>query len=520
MRKFLILSLLGLSTLFLSAQETPRWGKWSRFGDNGDGTYSNPVLPMDFSDIDCIRVGDDYYAIASTFQFSPGVTLLHSRDLVNWEYCCNIVQDITSISPGMGYGRMDHYGRGIWAGSLRYHDGMFHLFFGTPDEGYFCTSSPAPEGPWEPLTCLMAGPGWDDCSAIWDEYGKAYFVGTCFSEGYKTYIFDMSPDGKSIDRSSARLINSDMGREANKLIRHGRWYYLVYSEYDGTARYVMARRARKVEGPYSEPKRLSLHNRAEREPNQGGIIQGKNGRWYFLTHHGSLDWSGRLVSLLPVRWKHGWPIIGDKGRMVWDGAMPGKEENLRLAADEGFESIGPQWQWNCQPREDMYSLVERPGWLRLKAFVPLKPVMEGAGNTLVQRIRRVPESVVTLKMDTGGMAIGQKAGLCHLSAKSSVIEAAVTDEGMRIQVENADSVVCSAPLASGELWLRSEWDSDGNNRFFYSTDGISYEAFGPAHRLSAGHYTGDRIGVFCYNTVREEGYADFDFISYSTSPNP
>ena len=120
---------------FAVAEEKNEWGKWTRWGDQGDGTYLNPIIPSDYSDIDCIRVGDDYYAISSTFQFSPGMTLLHSKDLVNWELCGNAISDLTQIGGELDWTRMNRYGRGVWAGTLRYHDGRFYLFFGTPDEG-------------------------------------------------------------------------------------------------------------------------------------------------------------------------------------------------------------------------------------------------------------------------------------------------------------------------------------------------------------------------------------------------
>ena len=140
----------------LMGQQQAEWGNWKNWGDQEDGTYLNPIIPSDYSDIDCIRVGEDYYAISSTFQFSPGMTLLHSKDLVNWEICSNIIDDLTQISESLNWTRMDRYGRGVWAGTLRHHNGRFYLFFGTPDEGYFMTSAAHPEGPWEPLTPLLA----------------------------------------------------------------------------------------------------------------------------------------------------------------------------------------------------------------------------------------------------------------------------------------------------------------------------------------------------------------------------
>src|SRR5579862_194498 len=153
-RILLLVAVAFLSPLVsLSAAEQPptRWGDWPLWGDQKDGTYRNPVLPGDYSDIDCIRVGSDYYAISSTFQYSPGMVILHSKDLVNWSIVGHAINDLTEISPELNWDRMNRYARGVWAGAIRYHDGKFWVYFGTPDEGYFMTTAESPAGPWEPL---------------------------------------------------------------------------------------------------------------------------------------------------------------------------------------------------------------------------------------------------------------------------------------------------------------------------------------------------------------------------------
>ncbi len=442
------------------------WGDWQQWGDMGDGTYRNPIIPADYSDIDCIRVGDDYYAITSTFQFSPGMTLLHSVDLVNWEIVTNIINDLTQISPELDWSRMNRYARGVWAGTLRYHDGRFYLFFGTPDEGLFVTTSPNPEGPWSQLTALIREPGWDDCTAMWDDNGKACFVATNFKDGYKTYMFEMSPDGMAINRESALLINSGNGREASKLIKVGDWHYLIFSEYKpGIGRYVVAKRSRSMFGPYDQERQLALTSAEALEPNQGGIVQGIDGNWHFLTHHGTGDWSGRVLSLLPVTWIDEWPIIGQVipsdniGKMAWTAPMPAPSNGKRTITiiNEDFDSINlaPHWQWNYQPRTEFFSLTQRPGWLRLKAFRPLATdCLMKAGNTLTQRTFRKKENAVTLKMDISQMTDGQKAGLCHFSKSHSAIR--VTKDGNQTYIEyrDDDGSIRGDQLTQPHIWLR------------------------------------------------------------------
>lgn len=506
------------------AQDKKTWGNWTHWGEQKDGTYLNPIIPSDYSDIDCIRVGDDYYAISSTFQFSPGMTLLHSKDLVNWRICGNIIDDLTQIGPELNWDRMNRYGKGVWAGTLRYHNERFYLFFGTPDEGYFMTSSPQPEGPWEPLTPLLREAGWDDCSAMWDEDGKACFIGTHFADGYKTYLFKMSGDGKKIDRKSAKLVNSGSGREANKMIKVGDWYYLIFSEHKSDkGRYVMAKRSKKMMGPYKEERQLALPSREAMEPNQGGIVQGKDNNWYFFTHHGTGDWSGRIASLLPVTWIDGWPIIGEVlpeniGTMKWRGSMPFSiPEKFHIQRSDDFDTdkLSVQWQWNYQPRADKFSLTERPGWIRLKAFTPIKPnELLSAGNTLTQRCFRVTNSDVVIKADISNMADGQKSGLCHFSSQHAAI-GVVKDGGIcYLEYRKNGNVIRGSRIDASYIWLRSQWGLDGNSRFSYSLDGDRYQPFGEPYQLVWGNYRGDRLGIYCFNDKAESGFVDIDYFHY------
>lgn len=506
------------------AQSDNKWGDWSSWGDQQDGTYLNPIIPADYSDIDCIRVGNDYYAISSTFQFSPGMTILHSTDLVNWRICGHAVEDLTQISPALNWDQMDRYARGIWAGSIRHHNGRFYIFFGTPDEGYFMTSAPKPEGPWEPLHQVLAEPGWDDCSVLWDEDGTACFVGTHFADKYKTYLFNMTPDGKTIDRSSAIPVNSGAGREANKLIKVGDWYYLIFSEYyPEKGRYVMAKRSRKLMGPYMEEKQLAHPSKFAMEPNQGGIIRAHDGNWYFLTHHGTGSWEGRAVSLLPVTWIDGWPIVGNVGsdgigNMVWKGKIPGSQtwKNDSSATDHfDGQTISAQWQWNYQPRAEMFSLTERPGWLRLKAFKPLKQSqLLQAGNTLTRRCFRSSRNEVITKFDISGMTDGQQSGLCHFSKEYASIGVVQNNGIRRIEYKQNDVVTPGDVVNTPYIWLKSVWGLDGKSRFSYSLDGEAFTDFGEIYQLKWGNYRGDRIGIYTYNDNQENGVIDVDFFEY------
>lgn len=503
-----------------------KWGNWSAWGDQGDGAYRNPVLPSDYSDLDCIRVGGDYYAISSTMQFSPGMAVLHSKDLVNWSLIGHAVNDLTQIGPELNWDRMNRYGRGVWAGAIRHAKGRFWIFFGTPDEGYFVTSAVNPAGPWEPLHALMKGGGWDDCCPFWDDDGQGYFIGTHFADRYKTYIWKLAADGNGLVEESRVLIHEGAGREASKLLKVNGTYYHFFSEVQHGARVVMMQRSKTIMGPYAERRQLTAENRDAHEPNQGGLVDTVNGDWYFLTHHGKGDWEGRAASLLPVTWIDGWPIpgatdaTGKPGLMVWGGKKPlsGPKVTPQTSDDFSAGSLGVQWEWNYQPRPDKWSLAERPGFLRLRAFRPLRPDdLMSAGNTLTQRAFRSKENQVTVCLDLSGVADGQKAGLCHFAKSHSAIGIVRDGDTLRIEARANGALTRGPEIKASRLWLRSCWGLDGRSRYAYSTDGTAFVDFGPEYKLSWGHYRGDRIGIHCFNTKQDDGFVDVDFLNYEFS---
>lgn len=500
------------------------WGDWPNWGDQGDGTYRNPVLPADYSDIDCIRVGSDYYAISSTFQYSPGVVILQSKDLVNWRIIGHVVDDVTQISPELNWNRMNRYGRGIWAGAIRYHDGRFWVYFGTPDEGYFMSTATNAAGPWQSLHCVLREARWDDCCPFWDDDGQGYLVGTCFKDGYKTWLFKLTPDGRDLVGGWRVLLDQGSGREANKLYKINGYYYHLFSEYKpGVGRYVMMQRAKNITGPYTETRQLSHAQMEAHEPNQGGLVQTEQGNWYFFTHHGAGDWEGRCASLLPVTWVNGWPIIGKVGKdgigsMVWSGRMPVANTPIVVPqTDDNFNGpkLGVQWEWNYQPRADKWSLTERPGFLRLHAFKPLqRDNLKKAGDTLTQRSFRTSTNIVTLALDLSGMTNGQIAGLCHYSKDYSTIAAHCQDGIITLESARNQTITNGPVLRTHKLWLRSTWGLDGESHYAYSTNGTDFIAFGEPYQLGWGDYRGDRIGIFTYNNDADTGYVDCDSFTY------
>jgi beta-xylosidase len=501
------------------------------WGNQGDGTFVNPVLPGDFSDIDVIKVGDLYVAMTSTFQYSPGMTIFTSRDLVTWRIAGNAINDVTQISPELSWQRMNRYAKGVWAGSLSYHDKRYWVYFGTPDEGFFVTTAPAPEGPWEPLTHMTSEGGWDDCCPFWDDDGQGWFVSTHFKGGYKIWLHKLTPDGKGLVKDSGRVLYQGPASEANKLFKHDGWYLHYFSEVKkNEGRVAMMRRARSLEGPW-ETRQL---NRAKPiDPNQGNIVPAPDGSWWFLTHFGSGNWRGRQANVLPVTWIDGWPILGTVeadgiGTMTWRARLPITPADKPTLPISGETFDGPGlnacWQWNYQPRTDHWSLTERPGFLRLHAFQPTTATrqceLKRAGNTLTQRSMGSAKNVVTATIELNGMADGQKAGLCHYSGPWSTI--GVEQVGnvrtlVRVVGSKEEKRTTGPAVTAKRIWLRSQWDTNGAETASYSLDGKTFTTLGDASSLGWGDYRGDRFGVYSYNTAADQGYVDVDAVTYEVA---
>ncbi|NUT91764.1 MAG: family 43 glycosylhydrolase [Saccharothrix sp.] len=512
-----------------AAAAPPPAGTW---GDQGDGTYVNPIVPADLSDWDCIRVGSDYYGITSTFGYSPGMAVLHSTDLVNWRTLGGAVDDVTRIGPELNWDRMNRYGRGVWAGSIRHHAGRYWIYFNTPDEGFFMTSAPSPSGPWEPLHALWRTSGWNDVCPFWDDDGQGYLVTTHYADAYKVHLFKLSADGKSLIGPST-VIHQSRGSEANKLYKIDGTYYHLFSEVKSEGRVVMMNRGPSVYGPFETRQLQHVSPSVDREPNQGGLVQAPDGSWQWVTHHGTGQWEGRVLSLLPVTWVDGWPVLGEVGAdgigtMVWTGRVPGGgtpglpvDALPPVVTGDLFTDtrLKPQWEWHYQPRADRWSLTERPGFLRLKAFAPLvADNLTKAGNTLTQRVLRTAGgATVTVRLELAGLGDGQHAGLCHYAATYAGLGVRRSGTTTTIAHNVGGTVTLGPVVTQNAVHIRTSWDVNGVSQFSYSLDGSTFTSFGGTYQLTWGGYRGDRVGIYTYNP-NGTGYVDVDSVQYTIAP--
>jgi beta-xylosidase len=442
------------------------------------------------------------------------------------------VPDLTQISPELNWNRMNRYGRGIWAGAIRHHAGRFWIYFGTADEGYFMTSAPRPEGPWTPLRQLLRGPGWDDCAPFWDDDGKGYLIGTNFSDGYKIHLWEMSPDNASLIAASDQVVYQSKGSEANKLYKFNGTYFHFFSEVQGDTRVMMMRRAASTHGPWSDQRQLMQADLSALQPNQGGIVQGPDQKWYFFTHHGDGDWAGRAASLLPVHWIDGWPVIGQPdqagiGTMVWEGKMPASGARQFPQGSDNFDggALAPVWEWNYQPRMDKWSLSDRPGFLRMRAYAGLDGGnLLKVGNVLTQRVVRTSAQSFAARLDLKGMADGQHAGLVHFTAQpqagnpaeSTASAGIVMVDGKRyLEISRDGSYSRLQRWTHDAIWLRSSWGLDGKSTLSVSADGKRFLPVLADFQLTWGAYRGSRVGLFTFNQTGEQGYMDVDAVNYA-----
>jgi beta-xylosidase len=511
------------------AQSETDLGKW---GQQPDGTFINPLMPADFSDLDAIRVGGDFYAISSTFQYSPGLVVLRSRDLVNWRIIGHVVDNVTSISPDMNWDRMARAGHGIWAGSIRFHNGRFFVYFGTPDEGIFMSSSADPSGHWDSLKKIIPESGWDDPCPFWDDDGQGYLVTTRYKadpvtgKTYNIHLFRLNAVGDSIDHDSDLIIHQSRGSEANKLYKIHGLYFHYFSEVRSEGRVPMIERASKLEGPWEIKQIGHVNPKVDKGPNQGGLIELPDHRWYFVTHQGTGDWEGRAGVLLPVTWIDNWPILGSPGpdgigNMIWRDRAPlplRGEASLVTSDDFHSRTLKPQGEWNYQPRSDAWSLTEQPGVLTLHAFEPLRTSQfNTVGNVLTQRAMRTAANRVTLKLLLTKMADGQRAGLAHYAKSDGELEVIQRHGERRIAVVIEHSETLGAKITGDTIWLRSEWDFEGQSHFSYSADGKTFTSFGALYQLTWGSYRGDRIGIFTFNDIDRKGSIGVLSFNYETA---
>jgi beta-xylosidase len=486
----------------------------SQPGDNGDGTYTNPVIPADFPDPDVIRVGDTYYMVTTTMFIFPGVPLLKSHDLVNWEYCSNAVPRF-DFSACYNMDSCNRYGHGQWATSLKYHHGKFYLLFITLNEGGFMCTADKPEGPWK-ITHLPKG--FYDPGLFFDDNGKIYVA-----QGYSK-ISMTEVDSNLAPISSDSLVftgNIRPGLEGTHVYKMNGYYYL-YCTYGGLDGMQVALRSKNIYGPYEQ--KLLIYDTTKGINygiHQGALIQTQTGQWWTMLFVDSGPF-GRFPSLQPVTWVDDWPMIGVDGKAVVTFKKPDVGDIYPLKhfiTSDDFEkpALGMEWGWNHNPDSTTWSLTEKSGYLRLKTS-GLSQNLVLARNTLTQRPfakrnQNIP-TIASTKMDVNKMKDGDVAGLAVFQDPYAYIGVKKIHGAFYIVMVNNGKTMDSVHLQSFTVYLKtSACNATGKATFAYSTDDKDFSSLGDelAMRFNLKIFTGNKFCLFNYATQEKGGYVDVDW---------
>ena len=496
------------------------------WGDLGNGFYRNPVLNADFSDPDVIRVGAKYYMVASDFHFL-GMQVLESEDMVNWRYISQIYRRFDEP----GWDSNQHYAGGSWAPAIRYHDGLYYVYFCTPEEGLYMSTAKDPHGPWAPLHLVKRVPKWEDPCPFWDDDGQAYLGRSKHGAG-PIIVHKMSPDGKLLLDEGVTVYEGPVA-EGTKFLKRNGWYYLIIPEGGVGTGWQTVLRSKNIYGPYERKIVLEQGSTHVNGPHQGALVDTPDGQWWFY-HFQETPVLGRVVHLQPVHWHDDWPLMGvdydgnGVGEPVDVWQKPGIEVRYKRGEVRDYQyvssdfhddfnispssflsplsSLFPVWQWNHNPVDTHWNLTERKGWLTLKALPA--DSLKLARNMLTQKVIGYQSESTTLVTASGNSYAGlfcsgklfRGIGLCK--------------EGVFIEAHGERQIVKQGKY--NQVWLRITNDCiENHHQFYYSTDGEHYEPAGEAFPMRAGYWKGIRVGLFCYGP---SGKAAFDFFEQRVAP--
>jgi len=525
--------------------------------DNGDGTYKNPIIHADYSDPDVIRVGNDYYLTASSFNYVPGLPILHSYDLVNWTIIANV---FLKQPPFERYDSVQH-GGGVWAPAIRYHNGEFYIYYPDPDLGIYMVKAKNIDGPWSEPYLVKKAKGWIDPCPYWDDNGKAYLVnGLAGSRaGIKSSLIlsEMSADGMHLLDNGTLIFDGHAKHptiEGPKMYKRNGYYYILAPAGGVGTGWQVALRSKNIYGPYED--KIVLEKGAVSStngPHQGGWVETPSGESWFI-HFQDKDAYGRIAHLEPMKWINDWPFIGIDidGNGIGEPVATFKKPNVGKTfpketpqeSDEfNSQKIGLQWQWDANVQNNFaFPAGTSYGFLRLfNVPVPDKTVnLWTVPNLLTQKfpapnfsattkctftprtddeetgliVSGIDYAYISLKQTPKGLVIGQT--ICidaeHGSAerKLETIPVAASTVYFKVSVKN---ILPTDPNFS--TYNKAENATFGNAlcTFSYSLDGKDFKQIGEPFSAKKGKWVGSKVGLFAirHGKTYETGYADYDW---------
>ena len=536
-----------LSLLFaLSLQAQYQSKVWCP--DNGDGTYTNPVLFADYSDPDVCVVGEDYYLTASSFNCIPGLPILHSKDLVNWQIVGYALEE---QYPKELFDKPQH-GNGVWAPAIRHHNDSLFIYWGDPDQGIFMVSSPTPSKggnvmAWSRPVCVVPGKGMIDPCPLWDDDGRCYLVnGWAASRAGLNSILtvrELSADGtRAIGKPCIAFDGwqENFTSEGPKFYKRDGWYWIMNPAGGVERGWQLAMRSKSPYGPYEWKRVMWQGKTTVNGPHQGAWVHTSQGEDWFL-HFNDRGAYGRVVYLQPVDWSSGWPMMGNNGEPYTKYRKPLTKNQKSSAICNPQESdefndgqLGLQWQWHAN-YDQLYGMPTANGFYRLytqdipQHFRSLWDVP----NLLLQKPTAL-RFTATAKVRFASKDDNQYGGLVMMGRDYSALVVHRQGDAFLLQrhtCKGADAgqteiqqtfatlmptdrdTIPYSPAIYLDLYLRLTV-KDGQCRFAYSMDGKHYKDAGDVFAMREGKWIGAKFGFVaeCSNRKGNRGWLDVDWI--------
>ena len=526
--------------------------------DNGDGTFTNPVIDADYSDPDvCVGAsGEDFYLTASSFAHIPGLPILHSKDLVNWEI---INHAIKKLPPYDRYNVPQH-GNGVWAPSIRYnqYNQTYYIYWGDPDLGIFVTTAKDPAGEWTEPQCILSGKGMIDTCPLWDEDGRCYLVNgwansRCQFNSVLT-VREMTADGMKAISDPVIVFDgngtNDRTSEGPKFYKRDGWYWIMNPAGGVPIGHQLAMRSRSPFGPYESKTVLAQGDTDINGPHQGGWVHLKSGEDWFL-HFQDKEAYGRVVHLNPVDWSTGWPVMGKKGEPVTTFSKPKASSTVAVNPQESDEfnstTIGKQWQWQANYDEKFgvptafgsmrvftYKQSTANLWLVPNMLLQKTPADEFMATTKVRFTSKADGQmggIIMMGLDYSALVVkrvGKEFQLLRLTCKQADKGGAQEEELIATLKPTAEDKIDYKPGIHEDIYLllrvtlpdkdkltnKGGYEGKPQVTFAYSMDGKTFRQAGSPFQMRQGKWIGAKFGYVCVedNAKADRGWLDIDWM--------
>ncbi len=505
--------------------------------DLGNGKYKNPIINADYSDPDAIRVGNDYYMIASSFNHSPGLPILYSKDMVNWTI---IGHALDRQIPESTFSHVQH-GGGVWAPSIRYHNNEFYIYYPDPDFGIYQIKAKDIKGPWSSPVLVFAGKGLIDPCPFWDEDGKAYLAYAYAGSraGLKSVlgIANMNVEGtKVLDRGTIVYDGHELDPtiEGPKVYKRNGYYYLFAPAGGVATGWQLVLRSKNIFGPYERKVVMAQHDSPINGPHQGAWVETPSGEnWFF--HFQDKDAMGRVVHLQPMTWKADWPIIGldTDGDGVGTPVLTYQKPNvgskivqpINPQESDEFDSpqLGLQWQWQANP-DGTWLMPSQDGKLRLYSQL----VPEGSKNLMALPnilTQKFPaddfNATVRIRLHPNEKELGERTGLVVVGEDYSQLFIRRINGNFQLFYGDCkksysgkeEQVKAIASLPDEFVYL-SVRVKDGKHCYWsYSIDGKEFKNVAETFEAKPGKWIGATLGIYAdkQKQINDSGYAEVDW---------